>query len=337
MKHYSGIIIVSNSVQSSTVTATDCEIRRGEWADVRLSPYIIPGSTFVGKIDDSEKKSAFSSFKPGDIVMSLVKAGSNARYMCIPKNAIVKVPPHVDSDLAACLPEIYLTAFQVLHMNHRYGSIRYRGDALKGQSILVMNGHSTLGRAIIELSLAAGAAFCYALVKPRQADAVSRLGGIPLSKDPQDWLTLIGRQIHLLVTVIDGSSMCTDNVTKEHLKALNKDGEVVIVGQRGVDNSNNIVSNQPSKPGSRLICKAHKIQDRTKSYNVFDRWESDTKQCKHDLEHLVKLLEDGRVQPEILERIPLSKIAKAQAIVETKKLSGHIVCKPWLPQTYVPN
>ena len=254
--------------------------------------------------------------------------------MAVSKQELVKVPRGIDPDLAACLPETYLTAFQILHLNHRNGSRRYRNDSLKGQSILIMNGHTSLGRAIIELSLAAGAEFCYALVKSKQAPSISKLGGIPLSKDPQDWLTLIGRQVHLMVTVID--DIHADHVTKDHLKALNDKGEVVIVGQRRVDNSDNIIPNEPPPSGIRLICKPQKKRNRSKSYNVFDSWELDTKQGKRDLEHLLSLLEHGRLNPEVLDRIPLSKTAKAQAIVGNKKLSGHIVCKPWLPQSYVP-
>jgi hypothetical protein len=54
--------------------------------------------------------------------------------------------------------------------------------------------------------------------------------------------------------------------------------------------------------------------------------------AKKDLEHLLELLEQGRVNPEVLERIPLSKVGKAQFILEHKCLTGHLVCTPWRKQ-----
>jgi NADPH:quinone reductase-like Zn-dependent oxidoreductase len=325
--HRNGEVLVK--VMASIVSPTDCEIRRGEWSEVRLNPYIIPGVAFVGTIHHKEKSTAFSKFKPGDMVMSLVKTGSNARYMCIAKDRLVKVPQTLDPDMTVCLSETYLSAFQALHLGQR-GAMRYRNNSLKGQSILVMAGHSSLGRALIELALAGGADFCYASAKKRQFESISRIGAIPLSRDPQDWLTLIGRQIGTIVTVKDGG-LYTEQITKEHLKALNADGQVVFIGQPGVDNS--IPESSPSP--AKLMCKSHrsKLSDRSQSYNVFDSWGSDPKQCKLDLEHLLSLLEQRRLLPEVLERIPLSKVAKAQSIVESKRVSGHIVCLPWIKET----
>lgn len=316
--------------KSSTISATDCEIRRGEWADVRLSPYIIPGTTFVGEIHNTKRKLAFSNFKPGDRVMALVKSGCNARYICIPRDKMVKVPQGVDPELAVCMAETYLTAFQVLHFGQR-ASTRYRDNALKGRSFLLLGGYSSLGHALIQVSLACGADFCYVLAKGKQFEAISRLGAIPLSKDPDGWLTLIGKRIDAIITVKD-NNLCTEQVTKEHLKTLTNEGQVIVIGQPGVENAFQVASTSTTK----LMCKSHrnKLSERSECYNVFDSQASNPRQYKKDLEHLLSLLEDDKVEPEILERIPLSKIPKAQNIVESKRLSGHIICKPWSKESF---
>jgi NADPH:quinone reductase-like Zn-dependent oxidoreductase len=153
------------------------------------------------------------------------------------------------------------------------------------------------------------------------------LGAIPLSRDPQQWLTLIGSKIEIIVSVRGGLS--GEEVTKEHLKALNNDGQVTIIGQQGVQHTVEIASPNPQN----LLCTSgrKKIQDRSQSYNVFDHWAADYKQSKKDLAHLLELLQGRLVNPKVLERIPLSKVAKAQSIVEAKRLSGFIVCEPWHP------
>ena len=309
---------------------SDCEIRRGEWSEVRLSPFIIPGVAFVGQIHKSEKKSPFHRLQPGDIVMSLVKSGSNARYMCAQRDQLVKVPKNLDPAEVVCLAETYLSAFQALHLGHKTAGIRYRGNSMKGASILILGAGTALGQALIEVALAAGAEHVYATAKEKQFDAVSDVGGIPLTKDPQDWLTLIGRRITTIVCVDSG--LYAETVSAEHLKALNKDGQVVIMGAPGIETTaNNMQASKKILP-SNLICTSAKrsLRLRSQYYNVFDKWEIDIKMCKRDLSHLIDLLQSKALRPTVLERIPLAKVAKAQSIIESKRLPGFIICDPWV-------
>jgi D-arabinose 1-dehydrogenase-like Zn-dependent alcohol dehydrogenase len=54
------------------------------------------------------------------------------------------------------------------------------------------------------------------------------------------------------------------------------------------------------------------------------------KQAKRDLSHLLKLYEEGAVKPNVIERIPLSKVARAQVAIETKSIHGFLICEPWI-------
>ena len=73
--------------------------------------------------------------------------------------------------------------------------------------------------------------------------------------------------------------------------------------------------------------------DRSFAFNVFDSWDADPKLCKRDLEHLLELLEDHHLKPDILERVPLSKVGKVHSILETKKIPGFIVCSAWMTES----
>lgn len=325
--HKAGEVLVK--VRSSSVSISDCDIRRGARPEVKLSPYIIPGTAFCGQIPKSEKKSAFSKIVPGDLVMSLQLKGSNARYVCAPKDQLVKVSQAVNPDEALCLAETYLTAFQTLHLGQK-SSLRYHENSLKGRSVLIMvGGYSSLARAFIEVANAGGVDCCYVITKEKDFSTVAKLGAIPLARDPHQWLTLVGRQVDLIVAC-DDHRLHTEVITKDHLKALNNEGEVVIIGQPGVDKS---LPFEESTKGhvSKLICKSNRptLQDRSQSYNVFDSWDKDIKQSKRDLEYLLSLLEKRKVRPQVIQKIPLSKIAKAQSIVDSKRLPGYFVCLPW--------
>ena len=139
-------------VESSYVSMADCAIRRGEWPKISLDPFIIPGVAMVGRVHGGRKKrrsghskfSFTSPIQPGDTVMSLMTTGANARFLCLPKSQLIKVPPRVNVDRAACLVDNYLTAFQVLHLGKK-GGARYKEHSLQGKSILILGGYSSLG------------------------------------------------------------------------------------------------------------------------------------------------------------------------------------------------
>jgi NADPH:quinone reductase-like Zn-dependent oxidoreductase len=374
-------------VHASTISASDCAIRRGEWSNISMDPYIVPGVALVGIVTESDKKKTRTSFsfsspiQPGDVVLALATSGANARYTCLPRNQLVKIPPQLNPDLAVCLTETYLTAFQALHLGQR-GGLRYHENSLKGKSILITGGYSPLGKALIELCRAGDAEFCYALTNQsqnktkqskknrggsgsspssddsrHQCEAMEQWGAIPLSNNPQDWLTLIGRQIDILVTVYDPSehAQSNDSISGDHWKVLRKDGQVVVVsthpgmseaeqrdklfgsptaqkinGSSVRDNSIKAFRIPSCRPSGR-----DKLADRSIWYNLFDSLESDRggrSAAKKDLEHLIHLLQLDLVHPEVVERFPLSRVAKAQIRMEQNKVTGvgHLICSPWL-------
>jgi NADPH:quinone reductase-like Zn-dependent oxidoreductase len=374
-------------VHASTISASDCAIRRGEWSNISMDPYIVPGVALVGIVTESDKKKTRTSFsfsspiQPGDVVLALATSGANARYTCLPRNQLVKIPPQLNPDLAVCLTETYLTAFQALHIGQK-GGLRYRENSLKGQSILITGGYSPLGKALIELCRAGDAEFCYALTNQsqnktkkskkyrggsgsssssddsrHQCEAMEQWGAIPLSNNPQDWLTLIGRQIDMLVTVCDPSehAQCDDSISGDHWKVLRKDGQVVVVsthpGMNEADQRDKLFGSPTAQKinGSSVrdssikafripSCRPSgrdKLADRAIWYNLFDSLESDRggrSVAKKDLEHLVHLLQLDLVHPEVVEHFPLSRVAKAQIRMEQNKVTGvgHLICSPWL-------
>ena len=182
--------------------------------------------------------------------------------------------------------------------------------------------------------------------------SVENWGAIPLSSDPQDWLTLIGRQIDTLITSYDphrGDKKGSGQITADHWKALKKEGQVHAIcshpGMSELEQRNLILGSQSSnnkamdmkafrlpscRPGGR-----EKMADRTVFYNLFDSWEGDRHakaMARKDLEHLVRLLDANLIHPEIVDRLPLSKIAKAQRSLDLNKVTGagHLICSPWL-------
>lgn len=285
---------------------------------------IVPGVDLVGKVETIDTRIAKQyKLKKGDRVVSLIKWGGNSRYKRISPQQLVKVQGVVDPAEVACLAEAYLAAFQVVHHGQRTG-LRYKQHSLAGKSIIVLGALTSMGRAVVELANAAGAAIVYATGKEKKTDSIQRLGAQPLSRK-MDWLPELAGKIDL---IIDASSslVCESN---DYLKALKDDGAFIFMGatRKEVD----IIISSWSKP-IRLVCTSqrHKMENMIHSYDVYASWENNTEGCKRDLTHLISLLEKGDIKPKVIDRVPLNKVARAHEILDSKSLQGHLVCEPWM-------
>ena len=318
-------------ITASTVSPTDACIRKGEWwgetSPNALTLPIVPGVTFAGKVDhiDEHISMSKSGIKKGDRVVSLVRVGANSRHLCIDHERLVKVPSDIrDSDALACLPEIYLAAFQALHFGTKNASRRYKRNSLAQKKILVLGGAGVLGRALIEVARASGAGTIYATGREKEFDLITDIGGLPLSRDPKHWLSAVVGKMDIVVTM--EAPYAKPELKYDHIRTLSSDGRLVVIG--APDQGDRTTVEIDTIEGGSM-----KTKRMLHNYNVFDSWESDMKQAKRDLSHVLRLYKEGAVKPQILDRIPLNKIAKAHEFFETKKVTGFVLCEPWITGT----
>jgi NADPH:quinone reductase len=310
----------------------DCLIRQGNWWHKDPPPLPnTPGTDMVGKVFRIKKSTEEQyDLKPRETVVALTKWGGNSRYMTIHPNQLVKVPDGLDPAEVACLPNIYLAAFQCLHMGQS-GSRRYRENSLKGKSVLILGCMSNnMGKAIIELAIAAGVANIYGTCKKKHWKTLISYGVLPLSQNPYDWIERIGGTIDL---VLAPNGNLREDVTPVHFRALlPKQGQLVLCGHRLV--GNDIPINDWKRDQFPLACGRNKaltnILNKSHAYDVYEYWDRRLELCKKDLSHLLVLLEQRVVKPEVLDRLPLNKIAKAHDLLESKRLPGFLVCEPWM-------
>jgi hypothetical protein len=161
----------------------------------------------------------------------------------------------------------------------------------------------------------------YATGKDKQFLAIREVGGAPLGRDPMQWGSILERKIDIIIGI--DNSIGKSELKKEHLELLGRNGKIVLLCAPDREVKDVIELDELAEitenTGRKLF-----------HYNVFEAWYADLKQGKRDLTHLLKLLAEGSIQPKILERIPLSRVSKAQDLMEDKKLSGFIICEPWI-------
>eukprot|EP00545_Synedropsis_sp_CCMP1620_P000191 CAMPEP_0119026600 /NCGR_PEP_ID=MMETSP1176-20130426/35742_1 /TAXON_ID=265551 /ORGANISM="Synedropsis recta cf, Strain CCMP1620" /LENGTH=1036 /DNA_ID=CAMNT_0006982347 /DNA_START=8 /DNA_END=3115 /DNA_ORIENTATION=+ len=315
---------VTVKIEASTVSYTDCRIRKGEGRSP-LSLPITPGIDLVGKIDGIDKRtSSRFGLRNGDTVMALVKQGGNARYAQINAEQLVKVPDGLEATDVACIAEAYLSAFQAVHCGQRLIT-RYKKNSLSGKSILILGALTNTGRAAVELANAAGATLIYSPCKEKHRERVRAMGSTPIGINKEEWMPLVHKKLDL---IIDATIELTGK-EENYFDALNEKGHYLFIGrtQIGVDK---IVTKWTG--AAKLACSSNRVRlaSQIHSYDVFEKWESNIESCKRDLSHLLKLLQKKDIAPKILDRVPLYKVAKAQQVLDQKRLQGFLVCEPWI-------
>jgi NADPH:quinone reductase-like Zn-dependent oxidoreductase len=312
-------------VEASTISQTDLQVRLGDfWGENSrraLNLPIVPGVSFSGIVYQTTQSALKSGLNVGDRVISLVQVGANSRHLCLNCDQLVKVPEELNDPCStACIPEVYLTAFQALHMSQRNGG-RYRKTSLAGKEILILGGASLIGRALIEVAVAAGCSKVYATGKEKQFQTIYDVGGAPLGRDPRLWRSLLSQKVDLIVGI--DHSVGDSEINEDHVGLLSRNGRMILLCNPDRDEATLGIHNE--------LVDFFKINGRKLSlYNVFDAWENELKQCKRDLTHLMKLLVEGSIRPNILEIIALNKVARAQDLLQGKMLPGFIICEPWM-------
>merc|ERR1719154_259166 len=87
-------------------------------------------------------------WKVADRVMALLGGGGNAEFVAVDADHLLPVPANLDLSEAAAIPEVWLTAFQLLHL--------VAGGVGPGQSVLIHAGGSGVGTAAVQLVKLAG-------------------------------------------------------------------------------------------------------------------------------------------------------------------------------------
>jgi NADPH:quinone reductase-like Zn-dependent oxidoreductase len=284
---------------------------------------IVPGIDFVGRIYRISKTAAKKyQLNVGDRVLALAKWGGNSRFSHIDASELVRVPDSLDPAEATCLAETYLTTFQCLQTISPVGK-RYTECSLKDKKVLVIGTMNTnLGRAFAQLAYFNDVQAIFATAKPKHYEYLLSNGVIPLSNDPAEWPKNLAQTVDLMIVLDD------EPIEPLHKRCLKPNATIILIRSGdGVMEESKPPSNIRSKLAG-LIKKANVTK--TQVYDVFTEWELNTDKCKKDLVYLLSLLENKSIDPHVLDRIPLAKVGRAQEVLETKNLSGYLVCEPWL-------
>jgi len=299
-------------VLAAGVARADIMMRMGQYPG-STPPYpYTPGYDIVGEVEHLGEGA--SSFRLGDKVAALTETGGYAEYVCLPEDSLVPVPQDVDPAEAVCLVLNYLTAYQMLH---RFAKVKV------GERALFHAAASGVGTALLQLGLLMELEM-YGTASSGKHDVVSRLGGIPIDYQSEDFVKRIRH------STADGVDVVCDPVGGSHLgrsfRALNSGGRLIAYGEMAITGLQKPKRFEKSLhhylptflnrlPGDR----------RVQWYEVFDEFEAHPDWHQEDMATLFGLLSERKLNPIIAERIPLTEAMRAHELLEASAVCGKIV------------
>eukprot|EP00804_Cyclotella_cryptica_P027081 CCRYP_013617-RA/>CCRYP_013617-RA protein AED:0.03 eAED:0.03 QI:790/1/1/1/1/1/8/269/1062 len=266
------------------------------------------------------------------------------------------IPKHVDAAEASTLLHIYTPAFQciqdgILRSTPSHCNSRYNISQLEGKSILIQNGHTESGLALIELALVLGAERVYATGSCVHHSLLEGAGAIPLGlvEKKEDeawdaWGTLREKKDVSLVVLQEMPALW---MLDKLMNVLDREGSIVKMDEPGRNGTSEteILDNGNVDSAYGLIDWVEKARaaHEEKSLNlrltscsqfviyngILASIAEDPLAWKEDVRFLVNLLSDGILKPRVHERMYcLEDVPKVQDRIGRNGKKGSIVCLP---------
>src|SRR2546430_15200039 len=152
-------------VRASGINRADLLQRAGGYPAPAGSPSNIPGLEFAGEVDAVGPLARM--WKPGQRVMGLAGGGAQAQYIVVHEGLLVEIPPNLDFEQAAAIPEAFMTAHDALFT---------QAGLQMGERVLTHAAGSGVGTAAIQLAHATGATTFGTSRTPGKLERARQLG-----------------------------------------------------------------------------------------------------------------------------------------------------------------
>lgn len=130
-------------VEATSLNRADILQRKGGYAPPPGASTIL-GLEVAGTIVELGKNCS-DNWKVGDKITSLLSGGGYAQYCVVPEQLAIKIPDAISFVNAACIPEVWMTAYQVLHF---VADI----EVVKPEFVLIHAGASSVGIAATQIA-----------------------------------------------------------------------------------------------------------------------------------------------------------------------------------------
>ena len=262
----------------------------------------LPGLEIAGEVVELGENAR--RWRVGDRVMALTHGGGYAEYCRVNEDHCLPVPGPLSMIEAAAVPETFFTVWYNLFM---------RANLEAGEAMLVHGGSSGIGTTAIQLGKAFGASVIVTAGSDEKCRFCESLGADhALNYRTQDWeadaKVLVDGGVDVVLDMVAGPYM------QKNLNVLKRDGRYVIIAFLQGSSAN---LDMRRVLGQRLTITGSTLRPQTTVEKAAI--------AGGILEHVMPLLESGRVRPIIHETFPLIEAGRAHALMESSVHMGQIV------------
>jgi len=209
-------------VRATAANRADTLQRKGNYAPPPGASEII-GLEAVGVVAE-RGPSCVSDFKVGDAVMCLLAGGGYAEFVNVDERQVMPKPEGLTFLEAAAIPEVWLTAWQLLH---------FVGHMQPTDTVLIHAAGSGVGTAATQIAKNGAAKVLVTAGSDEKIQQAIQLGAVAgFNYKKEDWAEGVlqatgGKGVDLVIDCIGGS------YADSHVKALGQDSRWVIYGLMG--------------------------------------------------------------------------------------------------------
>ena len=292
-------------VRAAALNRADILQRMGYYPAPADAPQNIPGLEFAGEVESIGDQ--VRERRPGQRVFGITSGGAQAEYIVVPESSLVEVPANLDWVEAAAVPEVFITAHDVLFTQAKLAI---------GESLLVHAAGSGVGTAAIQLARAAGArayGTSRTAEKLERAKAFGLEDSIAVGQDPnliagavRAWTK--GKGVNVIIDLVGGAYL------EANLQSLALQGRLLLVG---------------TTAGSKAMLNFSTVmQKRLRIFGTVLRSRSQEEKATATrlfAAQVIPLLASGAVRPVVDRTYKLAEIRQAHARLESNESFGKIV------------
>jgi NADPH:quinone reductase-like Zn-dependent oxidoreductase len=302
-------------MDATGISFAEQQMRRGTYYDQPAFPFV-PGYDVVGTV--TAVAPGTDAALVGRRYAAVTKTGGWASHLLVDAVDLVAVPDAVEAADAETVLVNGVTAWQLLHRSTTLPA---------GATIVVLGANGGVGSTLVQLARHAGLTVI-GTAAPRHHDAVRALGATPVDYRALD----LYEQIPTLAP--DGVDAVFDHVGGPALaqswSLLRRGGTLVSYGSAAT--KDDVGTSQ--LPVLKLFVRLAlwNLLPNGRSASFYNFWAGRRfhaaafrARLREDLTHVLQLVADGVLVPQIAARLPLSDITAALELAESRTVAGKVV------------